>query len=57
MSRLHLSSVSYPGAFCRHVTGFENLTVLCSAKKQGYFCVPKDLIMELPAETAIVVAF
>lgn len=31
-----------------HVTAFENLTVLCNAKKQGYFCMPKDLVMELP---------
>ena len=40
-----------------YVTGFGNLTVLCGARKQGYFCVPKDLITELPAGTAIIVAF
>lgn len=49
---------SLPKSFLQtYATGFENLTVLCGARKQGYFYVPKDLIMELPAETAIIVAF
>lgn len=51
---LHFLPKSFLQAY---VTGVEHLAMLCGARKQGYFYVPKDPIMELPAETAVIVAF